>query len=117
MKRFTVWIDHHVAHILEYKTNGIVFSDYSAKEKGMPSKEHQKQFYHEVAEALNGADKVLVLGPGMAKEEFRNHCEAHHSSVDKAIFKVESMKAHPSRDEILKFSAPFYKKYFEWEGT
>ena len=56
------------------------------------------------------------VGPGMAKEEFRNHCEDHHPQLAKSILDVLPMKDHPSKFEILKASSAFYKKHDNWHG-
>ena len=118
MERTTVWIDHATTHIFDYKADGIhprtqLHNKVEATHSGR-TEEHTKNFYHEVADSLMKSDSILLLGPGQAKEEFRNHCEDHHPSVSKAIFCVESMKDHPSDTEILDMSSKLFKEHFNW---
>lgn len=118
MERTTVWIDHETTHIFDYDAEGIharpqLHNKVEATHSGRTD-EHTKLFYHDVATSLMKSDHVLLLGPGQAKEEFRNHCEDHHPLVGKAIFRVESMKDHPSDSEILKMSSKLYKEHFNW---
>lgn len=116
MKRFTVWLDHQDAYIFEYMGMEVKETHIEANAARPQTKEHQKKFYHEIAEKLKDASILLVLGPGMAKEEFRNHCEDHHHLIAKIIFKVENMKDHASKSEIQKASALLYSQHFEWKG-
>lgn len=36
---------------------------------------HLKQFYNRVAESLQGAESIFIMGPGEARNEFRKHLE------------------------------------------
>lgn len=112
MNKSTVWIDHHKAIILDYKNNGIQQRELIAH--GQKSQEHLRKFYHEVADSLKSTNCMLLAGPGMAKEEFRNHCEDHHPKLAKAIVEVKNMKDHPSDEEIEKFSHDFFNRYSNW---
>jgi stalled ribosome rescue protein Dom34 len=118
MKQSTVWIDHKKARIFIYLADGIhekIIDVHTHHEK--PSKEDLKKFYHDVAVTLAGSDKIYILGPGNAKEEFKNHCEDHHQNVNKAILKIEAMKDHPTSQEILEASTKFFKHQQAWSGV
>ena len=118
MERTTVWIDHATTHIFDYNAEGITarppVHNNVEDTHGDQTKEHTKSFYHEVAASLAKSDSILLLGPGQAKEEFKNHCENHHPLVNKAIFRVETMKDHPSDAEILDVSAKLFKEHFNF---
>ena len=118
MEKTAVWIDHASAHIFDYNSEGahprdLLHNHRNTAKEGNVS-EHTKAFYHEVATALKDCKSIFVMGPGQAKEEFKNHCEAHHGLVNDEIFKVESMKDHPSVPEILELSAKAFKDHFNW---
>jgi stalled ribosome rescue protein Dom34 len=118
MEKTAVWIDHSTTHIFDYDAEGAhpraqLHNHQTTTAEGNSS-EHTKAFYHEVATALRDSKTILLLGPGQAKEEFKNHCESHHPLVNKEIFKVESMKDHPSTAEILEFSGKIFKDHFNW---
>lgn len=116
MSHTAIWIDHHKATIFTFTANGIEEKSIEAAEKKL-DKEHQKKFYHQVATALGGAEKIVVLGPGMAKDEFKNHCENHnHKRIFNAIVGIETMKDHPTKAELMKKADTFFSKYFQWNG-
>lgn len=114
MQHTAVWIDHQKAYIFNYSADGVHENKFEPHLEHNASKEHLKKFYHDLALKLNNSNQILVLGPGMAKQEFKNHCEEHHPAVNKAIVAVENMKDHPSQEEILNTSNAFFKKYFMW---
>lgn len=121
MKRTIVWIDHEKTYIYDYGLAGIHPRKHSPKyegpvDHGQRSNEHEKKFYHELAHSIEDSNLVLLMGPGMAKEEFKNHCETHHPKVNEAIFKVATLKDHPSQEEILGHSNKIFKEYFDWNG-
>lgn len=117
MKQTTIWIDHQKAFIFDYKADGIFERKIeSHMHNGKATKEDLRKFYHEVANELQASDKILVVGPGTAKEEFKNHCEDHHAKVNKAILKLETMKDHPTDEEILKVSGKFFRLEQAWSG-
>lgn len=117
MRQTTIWIDHHQAIIFDYKVDGIHEKKLQGhKHNGKATKEDLRKFYHDVANELSSADKILVVGPGLAKDEFKNHCEDHHQKVNKAILQIQTMKDHPSEEEILEVSKRFFKHEQAWSG-
>lgn len=118
----TIWIDHQEAFIFEFSKNKTFEKHFTKKaeikkiespQKFTHGKEHQKMFYHSLANELGMPDQVLILGPGTAKNEFKHHCESHHH--DKLANKIVSslpMRSHPRKSEILKFSKDYFKNYF-----
>jgi stalled ribosome rescue protein Dom34 len=118
MKQTTIWVDHHKAYIFDYLKDGIherVLEPQGHHEK--VTKEELKIFYHEIATSLHESERILVVGPGTAKEEFKNHCEKHHAQVNKAIVQLETMKDHPTAEQILKVSNAFYRQDQAWNGV
>jgi stalled ribosome rescue protein Dom34 len=115
MKRATLWIDHHKSYILDYTAQGINHREIAPPYlHGMPSKEHLRKYYHDVAQSLKDVECMLVLGPGMAKNEFLKHCEDHHKKLATAIVEVKNMKDHPSFEQIEKSSHDFFTDYMNW---
>lgn len=117
MKLTSVWIDHQKAFIFDYKSGGIEQRTMETHaHHGKVTNEELRKFYHSVADSLKSSEKILILGPGNAKDEFKNHCQDHHFNVNKAIIKLETMKDHPSVDEILKISNKIFKEEERWKG-
>jgi stalled ribosome rescue protein Dom34 len=116
MSQVAVWIDHQKAFIFNYLKDGIQKKELEPYDSVKGNSEHLRKFYHQVADSLKNAEAILLLGPGQAKEEFKNHCEKHHSQVNKAIKKIADMKDHPTQSEILKISNTFFKEFHSFKG-
>jgi hypothetical protein len=69
-----------------------------------------EDFYHEVAQALNGVHEILVTGPAQAKDEFRAHCKRHDKAVDAAIVDVVSSD-HPSDGQLVAMARQYFLKF------
>ncbi|MGE3610257.1 MAG: hypothetical protein AB7I27_11760 [Bacteriovoracaceae bacterium] len=117
MQHSAIWIDHHKAYIFDYSADGVHERVVEPHQEHKISKEHLKKFYHDLANTLNNSNRILVMGPGMAKMEFKHHCEEHHPTINKAIVAVENMQDHPTKEEILHSSNAFFKKYFMWANA
>lgn len=116
MGHTTIWIDHSHSYIFKFSSDKIEEKD--LKNKSDTDKEHLRKFYHEVATLAGSPDQLLIVGPGMAKDEFKHHCDEHHkSSLGKVIVGVETMKSHPSKPEILEVSRKFFDHHFTWHGS
>lgn len=109
--RFGLWIDHRRAFIIHFsgieaRTENIESNlekhvraaggsrtatpygpqDVFAEDKvDRKFQLHLKQFYNKVAESLQGADSILIMGPGEARNEFRKHLEKSKQQPRPAI--------------------------------
>lgn len=115
MGHVTLWIDHKKAHVFNYTAEDVTESE--IKSEGSNTPEHLKKFFHHVATSIGTPNQLLIVGPGTAKEEFKNHCEDHHhGNLVKAIVGVETMKDHPTKPEILTVSKNFFDHHFRWHN-
>jgi stalled ribosome rescue protein Dom34 len=107
-----VWMDHQDAHV-------VMFDREHIEAKRIHSRSHHKHqgkaddtvaFYADVAQALTGTHEVLVTGPGLARNEFRDWCAAHHKSTAAAI--VDSIASdHPSDGQLVALAKHYFKKF------
>jgi stalled ribosome rescue protein Dom34 len=107
-----VWMDHQEAHV-------VMFDREHIEAKRIHSRSHHKHqgkaddtaaFYADVAQALTGTHEVLVTGPGLARNEFRDWCAAHHKSTAAAI--VDSIASdHPSDGQLVALAKHYFKKF------
>lgn len=100
MSHCVVWIEHDHAKIFKYSPQTSTKIEIKNKHLGnhhtghyeQEQRNNLKKYYHEVAENLKEAQKILLVGPGMAKSEFRKHLEAHdHIHLSKNVIGVETM--------------------------
>lgn len=106
-KNTGVWVDHRRAVIVslagENESVETVESDVESQptdttggrgaHPGNPTKfpegraernfdQHLKKFYSDVESKLDGAAKILIIGPGQAKTEFKKHLEHNKRFAD-----------------------------------
>jgi len=115
LEYFVVWIDHHEARIFEVGAEGL----HSEVVKAHPHPKHGRRirqndhaegdvhFFREVADALAGADELLVVGPGTAKLQLMRWMHAHAPKVEAKVVSVESAD-HPTDGQLFAYA----KRYF-----
>ncbi len=117
-RHVTVWIDHSEARIfhidaaaLDEKTLQAPTHHLHRHPKG-PTADHNHpddahHFFKTVAHELEGAERVLVLGPSTAKLQFIRYAFKHDPSLEPRVAGVETVD-HPTDRQIVAYS----KKYF-----
>ena len=107
-----VWMDHSEAHV-------VMFDREHMESQRIKSRSHHKHqgksddhgsFFTEVALALQGTHEVLLTGPGLARNQFRDWCQSHRAAVSAAI--VDSIAAdHPSDAQLVALARQYFKKF------
>lgn len=107
-----VWMDHSEAHV-------VMFDREHVESQRIRSRSHHKHqgkaedlgiFFGAVAGALSKTREVLLAGPGMARNEFRDWAGKHHPAVAKAV--VDSVAAdHPSDAQLVAMARQYFKKF------
>jgi stalled ribosome rescue protein Dom34 len=107
-----VWMDHQEAHV-------VMFDREHAQAQRILLRSHHKHqgkagdtaaFFAEVAKALVGTHEVLLTGPGLARNEFRDWCAAHQKSTAATI--VDSIVSdHPSDAQLAALAKQYFKKF------
>ncbi|MFZ4403035.1 MAG: hypothetical protein ACOYOK_02940 [Pseudobdellovibrionaceae bacterium] len=122
MKDFVVWLDSKNAHVFAMKTTGIEKSIVSKSEKDHHTRHkndkhkdsHSEHYYNQLADKLKDADQLLIMGPGLAKNHFKDHLTTHqkHTLATKIIGleKMESFE-HKTEKQMLAKAHKFFKTY------
>ena len=107
-----VWMDHSEAHVL-------MFDREHVEAQRIKSRTHHKHqgkygdaaaFFADVAKALAGTHEILLTGPGLARNQFREWCNSHHSPIVQAL--VDSVPSdHPSDAQLVSMARNYFKKY------
>ncbi len=66
-----------------------------------------KQYYQAIANALQGAEEILVVGPAQAKLQLIKHLHIHDSQIGNKVVGVESID-HPTDAQLVAYA----RKYF-----
>ena len=78
----------------------------AAAEHNHPEDLHK--FFQSVAHELQGAERILVLGPSTAKLQFVRYAAKHDATLESRIVGLETVD-HPTDGQILAYA----KRYFE----
>ncbi len=107
-----VWMDHSEAHV-------VMFDREHMEAQRIKSRSHHKHqgktadngaFFGDIATALNGSHEVLLAGPGIARNQFRDWCASHRAAVAAAI--VDSVSAdHPTDGQLVSMARQYFRKY------
>jgi len=117
-RHVAVWMDHNEAHIFHIDAQTLDEKTVHAPEhhvhrhpKGENSN-HEKPndahaFFKAVAQALEGAERILVVGPSTAKLEFIHYAYKQDPKLEPRIAGVETID-HPSDKQLIAYA----KRYF-----
>lgn len=114
-----VWIDHAEAHVMHISPYDV------EKSIVQPSKPHQhlhvhagtlgsgrapedQAYYHQVAQALAGAQEILVLGPAQAKLQLIKHIQAHDPALMSRVVGVETVD-HPTDGQVVAYARQYFR--------
>lgn len=91
-----VWLDHAEAHVQHFTREDAAY-------------------YGRVAEALKGAEEILIVGPGNAKAEFVKYLDAHAQDLRKKVVAVETVD-HPSDGQVLAYARKHFRAIDRMRG-
>lgn len=122
MKDFVVWLDSKNAHVFAMKTTGIEKSivsksnkDHHTRHKSDKGKDsHSENYYNELTKKLKGADQILLMGPGLAKNHFNDHLTTHEANIlAKKIIGLEKMESfeHKTEKQMMAKAHKFFRTY------
>lgn len=78
------------------------FGSHEAKHAEHRVEHELKEFYGEVAAMAKGADRIAIVGPGRAHEEFARHLQAYAPEVWSHVDFIESIDTHLTDGEIVR---------------
>ena len=123
MANYVVWLDSSEAKVFELHPTEVnektlrrkEIRHHNGVEKEQNNHKDGEKFFHTVAEALTGANEVLLVGPGDAKLHFKNHLERHHhTEIGKKIVGTETVD-HPTDNQIVALAKKFFKGHLQFE--
>ncbi|MFZ4479952.1 MAG: translational machinery protein [Rhodoferax sp.] len=113
-----VWIDHTEAHVMHISPDDVEKS--LIHPNGSHNKLHahagalgsgrapeNQDYYHRVANALAGAQEILIVGPAQAKLQLIKHIHGHAPALAAKVIGVETVD-HPSDGQLVAYA----RKYF-----
>lgn len=114
-----VWLDHHEARLYQIAADSfdasVLTSPHrhlkrhiakNASEANHP--DDLKHFFHDIAQALESAEEVLIVGPSTAKMQFIKYVHGYVPKLASRIVGVETVD-HPTDGQMVAFA----RKYFD----
>jgi stalled ribosome rescue protein Dom34 len=121
-----VWLDHAEAHVQHFTREAVEEKLVHGKphrhlhyKRGAQASGHPPEdqaYFHKVAEALMGAEEILVLGPANAKTEFIKHLSTHDHELSKKVVAVETVD-HPTDGQVLAYARKHFRAIDRMRGT
>ena len=117
MSAYVIWLDGEHAKIFKMLPGKVETQALNRKEirhhtssETANHKNHDK-FFHELAGRVNDASEILLIGPGLAKTQFKHHLEQHHHAALAAkVVGIETVD-HPTEGEVLARARKFFKAH------
>lgn len=110
-----LWLDHKKAYIYKFTEKGMEETSFDAEGKQPRTDQDDQKFYHSLTPMISDAKELFIMGPGVAKDEFKHHCEKHHhADLAKKIVGVKTMESHPTKVRMLEEANGFFKHLHMW---
>lgn len=123
MANYVVFIDLEHAKVFELhpdRTTETALKRHEVRHHTGRDKEHNnhknaEKFFHEVAGHLGAAREILLVGPGMAKDQFKEHlARHHHADIGQKVVGTETVD-HPTDGQIVALAKKFFKAHLQYE--
>jgi stalled ribosome rescue protein Dom34 len=120
-RHVVVWMDHKEARIFRIEPDSVDQTTVMAPLHNIHHKhprgpegikdhpEDAKRFFHDVAQALEGALEVLVVGPSTAKLEWIRYVHRHDHALEARVVGVETVD-HPTDGQLLAYAKTYFKR-------
>ncbi|MEI7515103.1 MAG: translational machinery protein [Betaproteobacteria bacterium] len=113
-----VWIDHTEAHVMHISPDDV---EKSVIHPTLPHRKlhsrkgtlgsgrapEDKDYYHAVVEALQGAQEILIVGPAQAKLALLKHIHAHDPKTADRVVGVETVD-HPTDGQLVAYARTYF---------
>lgn len=115
-KQSIIWLDHREVHIFELRVDSFIEVDAprlgahlkSATEArdASSTSDVMKREFAALADALRGADEILVVGPGPVKLQFLKYACAHDTELADKIVGLETVD-NPGNRQIIVYARTY----------
>ena len=113
-----VWLDHAQARMFSFNPDDIDVTrllanpphrqvHHKAGTIGAGKAEEDREFFRDIASALDKSGEVLILGPGVAKLELIRYLHRHDPALEPKIVGVETVD-HPTDHQIVAYARQYF---------
>jgi stalled ribosome rescue protein Dom34 len=121
-----VWIDHVEAHVLHFSKEDVEAKlvhgkphshlHFKGGSQASGRTAEDQGYFHQVADALKGAQEILVVGPANAKMEFVKHLDKHVHELRDKVVGVETVD-HPTDGQLLAYARKHFRAIDRMRGV
>ncbi len=124
MNNYVVWLDSMNAHVFKLKVTGVEKTivtksnmDHHTRHKNdrrENSDSNSEHYFKNLVEKLVDADQLLLMGPGLAKNHFKNHLETHQThTIAQKIIGLENLESfeHTTEKQMMDQAHKYFKTY------
>ena len=110
-----IWIDHEQAKLTRFSETEMERKHFKAHHVDHHSHraydyEHDSpKFYDDVGAELGKDDRILIIGPGIAKKHFLNRLQEKHADIAKRVIACESSD-HPTDNQISAYAEKYFQR-------
>lgn len=122
-RHVAVWLDHHEAKVFHVNPESFEEQHLKAPHSSLHQKHREKthpaemkQFFDDVAQAVAGAEEILLVGPGSAKLELVKYLHEHKKALVPKVVGVESAD-HPHDRQIVAHARSYFDKIDRMRGN
>jgi hypothetical protein len=114
-----VWIDHVQAHVIHFSPDEVeqfvvrphhplhkVHSSAGTLDDGRAPVD--KDYFHRVAQALLGAEEILVVGPAQAKLHLLKHIHVYEAALVPKLIGLETVD-HPTDAQLVAYARKYFR--------
>lgn len=107
-----VWMDHSEAHVVMFDREHVQAQRIKSRShhKHQGKAEDMASFFADIAQGLADTSEVLLAGPGLVRNQFRDWVAKHHPAIAAAV--VDSVAAdHPTDAQLVAMARQYFKKF------
>jgi stalled ribosome rescue protein Dom34 len=115
-RHVAVWIDHQEAKIYHVDAKNVdaikIDAPHHVHRHPTVTAEHNhpadaQHFYGEVVRSLQGAQEILIVGPGNAKLGLIKYVHKHHPALEPNVIGVETVD-HPTDGQLVAYARRYF---------
>ena len=108
-----IWLNTEQAHLYSFQNGEVEFVVDNPSKADIESKNDfhsQAQFhnyFHEIFNALEHADRILLVGPGSTKTHLIRHALKHELHIEQKIVGIETLQT-PDPSELHRLAESYF---------
>jgi stalled ribosome rescue protein Dom34 len=107
-----VWLDHQEAHVAFFDRDHAQTQHIHSKSqhKHQSKSTNMNGYFADIAVAVKKCHEVLVTGPGLTRQQFKDWYEKHDQALSKVV--VNSIASdHPTDAQLVAMARQYFKKF------